>query len=257
MQDEESLIGYLEGGGRLNSPETVSARYRAELMRLMAVFVDSEMAGASGFADCINLAPGLRERRVAARIVLEKFSHAQAVLEVMEQFGAKSRMYVSAHPWAARLDRSTDLGTRRVESDMRLNVFHYPIYGWVDAVVMNLLMGRATNIQLGEFSRCSYQPLADAMQQILPVEDEHANLGLSGLRGALENGHDPTDAQASVNYWYPRVTHSFGKAGSDRFETYRRYGLREQSNEALLAQWRDHVDAELGALALHPATLAG
>ena len=45
---------YLASGGVLTSPLNVPPRYRAELLKLMASFVDSELAGASGFADIIN-----------------------------------------------------------------------------------------------------------------------------------------------------------------------------------------------------------
>src|SRR5574340_168754 len=127
---------YLAAGGKLTAPDNATPRYRAEVMRQMAVLTDSLMAGAAGFDDCINLAPGLRERITAARIVLEKFGHAEKILRLMDQFGANTSQYVSAHPWAARRDRSVYFGTRRIEGDMRLNVFHYPIQGWVDAVVM-------------------------------------------------------------------------------------------------------------------------
>ena len=51
--------------------------------------------------------------------------------------------------WAARRNCSVYLGTRRIEGDMRLNVFDYPIYGWFDAVVLNLLMGPVTVIPAG------------------------------------------------------------------------------------------------------------
>jgi ring-1,2-phenylacetyl-CoA epoxidase subunit PaaA len=176
MSSEESVLDFLASGGKLSAPDNAPPRYRGELMRLMAVFLDSEMAGASGFADCINLAPGIRERITTTRIVLEKFSHAARMFELMEAFGAKTDQYVSAHPWSARLDRSVYLGPRRVEGDMRLNVFHYPIYGWLDAVIMNFLMGRATVVQLDELTGCSYQPLADTVAEILPVERRHAEL---------------------------------------------------------------------------------
>src|SRR5213594_1687456 len=254
-QSEESLSSYLAGGGKVSSPDNATPRYRGEVMRLMAVFVDSEMAGASGFAECINLAPGLKERIITARIVLEKFGHAEKVLKLMEAFGANTSHYVTAHPWAARLDRSADLGTRRLEGDMRLNVFHYPIYGWVDAVTMNFLMGRATRVQLDELSRCSYQPLADTLLEILPIEARHAEFGETGLRSALANGHDPTAAQASVNYWYPRVAATFGRAASEHSESYRKYALRNRSNEELLATWRSDVDAALERLRLKVPTL--
>ena len=249
MISDEDLT-YLASGGKLTAPDNATPRYRAEVMRLMAVLTDSLLAGAAGFADCINLAPGLAERITATRIVLEKFGHAERILRLMDQFGANTAQYVSAHPWAARLDRSLDLGTRRIDGDVRLNVFHYPIQGWVDATVMNLLMGRATAIQLDELTRCSYAPLADAVVEILPVEARHAGLGEKGVRAALAGGHDRTDAQASVNYWYKRVADSFGRAVSDRFETYRKYGLRQRTNRELLERWRAEVAPVLADLGL-------
>jgi len=257
MGDEEGLVSFVSGGGRLSAPDNVTPRYRGELMRLMAIFVDSEMAGASGFADCINLAPGLKERIIATRIVLEKFDHARKVLELMEQFGAHTGQYVGAHPWASRLDRSVNLGTRRIGGDMRLNVFHYPINGWVDSVVMNLLMGQATVVQLDELTRSSYQPLADTLAEILPVEKRHAELGQHGLQAALERGHDLVDAQASVNYWYPRVADTFGRSSSDHFEQHRKYSLRQRSREELLALWQGHVQPIIEGFGLSVLDLAG
>ena len=54
-----TIEDYLAQGGKLTSPGNVPARYRGELLRLMASFVDSELAGAAGFADTINDAPGI------------------------------------------------------------------------------------------------------------------------------------------------------------------------------------------------------
>jgi len=247
---EETLLAYVAGGGRLGSPDNVTPRYRGELMRLMAVFVDSELAGASGFADCINLAPGMKERVVTARIVLEKFTNAEKVMRLMEAFGSNLQQYVGAHPWAARLDRSIDLGSRRISSDMRLNVFHYPIQGFVDGIVLNVLMGRATIIQLDDLAAGSYQPFADVLAEIIPVEKRHAGYGVDGLSAALAAGYDPVAAQASINYWYPRVAATFGRAASEHSETYRKFGLRQRGNEELLALWRADVRGVLGAFAL-------
>ena len=71
MSDESmSLEAYLAEGGVLSSPENAPSRYRAELLRLMATFIDSSLAGAAGFADTINDSPGLTERIAACRIVL-------------------------------------------------------------------------------------------------------------------------------------------------------------------------------------------
>ena len=79
MSDDTATMpieDYLAQGGVLTSPANVPARYRGELLRLMATFVDSELAGSAGFADTINAAPGITARIAAARITLEKADHA-------------------------------------------------------------------------------------------------------------------------------------------------------------------------------------
>lgn len=250
MDGETDIEQYIAAGGRLSAPDNAPPRYRGEIMRLIATFVDSEMAGAAGFADAINHAPGLDERIHAARMVLEKFAHARAGLDLMAAFGANTDRYVNQHPWARRESRDADLGRQRRDGDMRLNVFHYPIEGWADAVTMNTLMGLATVIQLGELADCSYQPLVDVMEEVLPAERRHARLGAAGLARLAESDNDRESLQASVDYWHPRVADTFGRLDSDRLEMYRRFGLRRRSNESLHAEWLTACDAVLSALAL-------
>lgn len=249
MAEDASLMDYLERGGKLTAPDNAPPRYRAELMRMMASFVDSELAGAAGFADCVNMGPGVTERIAASRIVLEKLDHAERVLNIMGEFGANTERYETVHPWAARIGREEDIGAARRGSDMRLNVFHYPISSWTDAVTMNVLMGAATVIQLGELAGCSYQPLAEAFASILPREIRHAELGEEGLAKIAAAGPAAREKiVASVEYWRPRVAASFGAADSPRFALLKRFGLRSADNETLRAEWQAAVDAALGEL---------
>ena len=242
---------YLEEGGMLSSPDNVPARYRGELLRLMASFVDSVLAGSAGFADIINDAPGIQERISAARIVLEKTDHAGQVLKIMETFGVDGGRYAVHHPWAVRLARDADIGAVRQGGDMRLSVFHYPLVGWADAVVMNVLMGTASVVQLKELARVSYQPLAEVFRAVLPREKRHAELGAAGLARIVAEDGGRAKARASVAYWYPRVAASFGHSGSARFETLSHFGLRHTPNETLLAEWQADADAQLSALGLN------
>jgi ring-1,2-phenylacetyl-CoA epoxidase subunit PaaA len=244
------LEDYLEQGGVLTAPGNASARYRGELMRLMASFVDSSLAGAAGFADTINGGPGIKERIAASRIVLEKLDHAERVLKIMGDFGADTARYAGHHPWTARLERDADIGAARHGADMRLAVFHYPLDGWTDAVVMNVLMGRAVVIQLGEYARVSYQPLAEAFRAILPRETRHAELGVEGLRRLLDDPAQRPAIEDSLAYWWPRVAASFGVAKSQRFEGLRRFGLRHRPNEELRAQWEEEMAMFLSEMGL-------
>jgi len=247
MSEDMSIETYLAQGGILSNPSNVPARYRAELMRQMATFVDSELAGAAGFADIINQGPGIKERIAAAKIVLEKTDSADKVLKIMAGFGVDTARYANHHPWTARLPRDADIGATRSEHDMRLAVFNYPLRGWNDAVVMNLLMGHAVIVQLKELSQVSYQPLAEALREILPRERRHMELAFEGLDsiGASE------DIKASVTYWMPRVAASFGSDQSERFERLKALGLRKTDNESLRQSWRTEVTAMLAPLGLN------
>lgn len=250
MSDEMSIADYLARGGKLTAPHNAPPRYRAEILRLMAGFVDSELAGAAGFADVINQGPGVKERIAAARIVMEKTAHAGQVLELMGGFGANTARYANYHPWADRLERAAPVGAERVTGDMRLAVFNYPLEGWVDAVVMNLLMGEAVKVQLAEYVRMSYQPMAEAAREIAPRENHHRDLAEKGLERFTGEADQRDVISASIAYWWPRVSSSFGGDGSKRFETLKAMGLRFETNAALRAKWREGAAATLTRLGL-------
>lgn len=248
MTDQMRIEDYLAQGGVLTSPGNAPPRYRAELLRMMATFVDSELAGAAGFADMINLGPGLREKITAAQLVSEKLSHARQVLAVMGEFGADTKRYVTYHPWSARLPREADVGARRSKHDMRLAVFNYPLNGWTDAVAMNFLMGRAVSIQMREFSGLSYQPLADAFRDIAPREDRHAALAEIGLEQLAQSDRECETIRQSIAYWRPRVADSFGGDRSERWNLLKAFGLRKTPNADLRSAWRSETDDALGRL---------
>jgi len=243
MTGPTGILGYLEKGGKLSVPDNAPPRYRAELMGIMASFVDSELAGAAGFADCINWGPGVKERIAASRIVLEKHDHAERVLKIMGEFGANTDRYMALHPWTERLERNADIGAARQGGDMRLNVFWYPFVSWADAVVMNVLMGHATVIQLEELANASYQPLANAFAEILPRERRHKELGEEGVARLLETGADRSELKSSFEYWRPRVATSFGAKESERFSLLKKFGLRQRSNAELLVRWEETAGA--------------
>lgn len=242
MSDTMDITDYLAQGGRLTNPTNVPSRYRGELMKIMATFVDSELAGAAGFADVINDGPGIKERIAAAKIVLEKTDNADTVLRLMGEFGANTDKYASHHPWTDRLARDTDPGTRRSAHDMRLSVLNYPLQGWTDAVVMNLCMGLGVGVQLQDMMQISYQPLAEAIRTIAPVERRHTELAQEGIEHLIAAGEADAIA-ASLAYWTPRVAAMFGDPPAPRMDQLRAWGLRRQTGAEMRARWQTDLDA--------------
>ncbi len=251
MSDEMNIDDYLAQGGRLTNPANVPSRYRGEIMKIMATFVDSELAAAAGFADVINAGPGIKERIAAARIVLEKTDNADKVLRLMGEFGANTDQYVNHHPWTDRLHRDTPAGTTRSAHDMRISVLNYPLDGWADAVVMNMLMGLAVGIQLSEFLRCSYQPFAEAIREVAPREQRHTELAIEGIEKLIAQG-ETEQINQSVAYWWPRVSESFGIGATSRSKALARMGLRTTSNADLHDQWSTKAGETLKGLGLMP-----
>ncbi|WP_323772372.1 Phenylacetic acid catabolic protein [Antarctobacter sp.] len=252
MTDEMNIADYLSQGGKLTNPANVPPRYRAELMKLMSIFVDSELAGAAGFADVINDGPGIKERIAAARIVLEKTDHADKVLRLMGEFGANTDRYVGHHPWTDRLPRDTTPGSARSAHDMRLSVFNYPLEGWADAVVMNLCMGHAVAVQLDDMMRTSYQPLAEAIREVAPREQRHTELAEEGLAHMAEQGQGAAIA-GSLSYWRPRVAAIFGDPSDDRLAQLKAWGLRHATAAEMRQGWEARLDAALDRLGLTQA----
>lgn len=249
MAQDMSIESYLSQGGKLTNPTNVPPRYRAELMKMMATFVDSELAGAAGFAEVINAGPGIKERIAAAKIVLEKTDNADKVLRLLGEFGANTERYATSHPWTARLPRNAEPGSRRSEHDMRLSVLNYPLDGWTDAVTMNLCMGLAVGEQLAEMRRASYQPLAEAMQVVAPVENHHVELAEEGLVKLMSDGQKDAIG-ASVAYWRARIAPMFGNVPEARFAQLQAWGLRHRTNADLGKAWQDRLDTSLSRIGL-------
>ena len=249
MSDEMNITDYLAQGGKLTNPTNVPPRYRAELMKIMSTFVDSELAGAAGFADVINEGPGIKERIAAAKIVLEKTDSADKVLKLMGEFGANTSRYANHHPWRDRLPRDTPPGSRRSAHDMRLSVLNYPLDGWVDAVAMNFCMGHAVAVQLEDLSQTSYQPLAEAIRDIAPRENRHTELAEEGLQRLNDAGNAAAIAE-SLAYWRPRVAAVFGEPPPARMEQLKAWGLRSRTGQDMRSVWERRSAAALDRLSI-------
>lgn len=250
MRDEQALLDHVAAGGRIAAVEEMSAAYRGEIVRVMTVLVDSGLAAAAGFADTVNRAPGLAERQAMVRVVGEKLAHAGTLLDLLQPFGVQPDLYLRTHPWTARIGRDIDLGLRRIAGDKRLNVFHYPLQSWHDALLVNWLVGLSLAIQLEDLGDSSYAPLAGALAGMAAAERALADLSQPLLQAAIGRDGKALPAQAALDYWYPRAAATFGHRDSDRFALYRRYGLRKEANEKLLGRWRSLIDPRLAALGL-------
>ena len=69
---EAELLARIERGERMESADEMTEAYRDNLVHLMTMQADSELAGGYGYVPWIMKAPGVEEKHVVAQIVKDE-----------------------------------------------------------------------------------------------------------------------------------------------------------------------------------------
>ncbi len=144
-------------GERITSTDQMSPEYFEDLVHLMTMQADSELAGAYGYQPWINRAPGIEEKLIVANIVRDETRHAKAIYGLLRDLGVDVDSRVDQHDFNYRVHEQ-ELGTGRAADDARVNLFYYPIDTWADFVTFNFLMDRGAGHQLEDGLESSYLP---------------------------------------------------------------------------------------------------
>ena len=193
----ERLLARIERGERIEAGDEMSATYRDCLVHLMTMQADSELAGAYGYVPWIMKAPGVEEKLVVAQIVKDETRHAKVMYDLLEELGEDVAARVETHDqsFARRLDDSeADIGTARVATDKRVNIFYYPIDTWADFVMFNFCMDRGAGHQLEDVRHSSYGPWRRGVEGIFKEERMHIRHGELWIRRLAENPATRDDA---------------------------------------------------------------
>ena len=232
-QDAEvRLLQRIRAGERIESSGEMTEEYRRNVIHLMTMQADSELAGAFGYVPWIMKAPTIEEKHVVAQIVKDEVRHAHVMYGLLEDLGVDVGTHIARHDFTLRLDdAAADIGTQRVADDKRVNIFYYPIDRWADFVFFNFCMDRGAGHQLEDVRHCSYGPWARAIEGIFKEEKMHIRHGELWVQRL---GADPVtrpEAQATLGKWYVRTMNIFGRPGSPRNALYRKYRLKLRDND--------------------------
>jgi ring-1,2-phenylacetyl-CoA epoxidase subunit PaaA len=240
---EARLLARLERGERIEAVEEMTGEYRASLIHLMTMQADSELAGGYGYVPWIMKAPGVDEKHVVSQIVKDEIRHASVMYGLLADLGVEVDGHVQAHDetFTMRIGADQDIGTRRITSDKRVNIFYYPIDTWADFVFFNFCMDRGAGHQLEDVRRCSYGPWARAIEGIFKEEKFHIRHGEHWVKRLSEDPATHAEAQATFDKWYARTMNIFGRPGSPKNAVYRRYRLKLRDNDEVRQAFADEV----------------
>ncbi len=230
---EQAMMATIRRGGRLESADEMTPEYREHLIHLMTMQADSELAGGYGYVPWITRAPTVEEKHVVAQIVKDEIRHATVMYGLLADLGVDVDRHVEAHDavFTMRVSSDADLGTQRITSDKRVNIFYYPIETWADFVFFNFCMDRGAGHQLEDVRHCSYGPWVRAIEGIFKEEKFHIRHGEYWVKKLAEDPATHDEAQATFNKWYIRTMNIFGRPGSPKNQRYRELRLKVRDND--------------------------
>ncbi|MGH7393196.1 MAG: 1,2-phenylacetyl-CoA epoxidase subunit PaaC [Candidatus Rokuibacteriota bacterium] len=234
MSDQATaMMARIRSGARLESADEMTAEYREHLVHLMTMQADSELAGGYGYVPWITRAPTVEEKHVVAQIVKDEIRHATVMYGLLADLGFDVDGHVRRHDeiFTMRIEASADIGTQRITSDKRVNIFYYPIETWADFIFFNFCMDRGAGHQLEDVRHCSYGPWARAIEGIFKEEKFHIRHGEHWVKRLAEDPATRDEAQRTFAKWYARTMNIFGRPGSAKNQRYRDLGLKARDND--------------------------
>jgi ring-1,2-phenylacetyl-CoA epoxidase subunit PaaA len=240
-----TMMQKIRTGTRLESPDEMTPEYRELLVHLMTMQADSELAGGYGYVPWITKAPTVEEKHVVAQIVKDELRHAAVMYGLLADLGFDVDRHVRAHDevFTMRIEATADIGTTRITSDKRVNIFYYPIETWADFVFFNFCMDRGAGHQLEDVRACSYGPWARAIEGIFKEEKFHIRHGEYWVRKLAEDAATRAEAQATFEKWYIRTMNIFGRPGSPKNQRYRELRLKVRDNDEVRQAFAREVSA--------------
>ena len=228
-----TMMDKMRSGARLESPDEMTPEYREALVHLMTMQADSELAGGYGYVPWITKAPTVEEKHVVAQIVKDELRHAAVMYGLLADLGVDVEGHIRAHDamLTMRIDATTDIGTARITTDKRVNIFYNPIETWADFVFFNFCMDRGAGHQLEDVRHCSYGPWARAIEGIFKEETFHVRHGEYWVKRLAGDAATHDEAQTTFARWYVRTMNIFGRPGTPRNQRYREFKLKLRDND--------------------------
>lgn len=251
MSLQAEMTAKIAQGVRLESPDEMTPEYRDNLVHLLTMQADSELAGGYGYVPWITKAPGVEEKHVVAQIVKDEVRHAHVMYGLLEDLGVDVPSHIAKHDFTLRLDdANADIGTGRVAQDKRVNIFYYPIDRWSDFVFFNFCMDRGAGHQLEDVRHCSYGPWVRAIEGIFKEEKMHIRHGELWVQRLARDPQTKAEAEDALKKWYIRTMNIFGRPGSPKNKVYQKYRLKVRDNDEVRQAFSQEVRQLAGAAGL-------
>ncbi len=248
---EQDFLKRIEAGEKIESTDPMPEEYRVNLLNLLEMQADSELAGAYGYIPWIEKAPNVHEKLLVAQIVKDEIRHAYAINKCLEELGVDIDKRIEEQDFAYRLGQDDiDIGAERLKQDKRVNIFYYPIETWTDFIMFNFCMDRGAGHQLEDALESSYGPWARAINTIFKEEMMHVNHGDTWVERLANDPATRDEVQAALDKWFNRTMNIFGRPGSRRNVIYQKWQLKKRDNDEVREAFRKEIEEKVAKVGL-------
>jgi ring-1,2-phenylacetyl-CoA epoxidase subunit PaaA len=208
------------------------AEYREAIAKIVASHAVNELYGAQVFDEpAIALAPTPYTKWLTCRVAMEEYHHHIRFKKLADELGI---------PAAA-----TDPAVKRP-----LTIFEFPLETWAQFCVIKMLADLAEILQVEDLANCSFVPLRNIGRVTMPEEKFHAQFGKKFCAELCQTEQGRRDVQKAIDDYAPFLPNFFGAAQSKNNEIYRKYGLKERTNEAMRADFLERARLVVASIGL-------
>lgn len=205
--------------------------YRLTVRKIVRSHAVNELYGARVYDEpAIALAPTPYLKWLTCRIAMEEYGHHVRFRQLGEQMGIPE----------------TEMTP---EGRKPLSIFEFPLKTWEEFCVVKLLADLAEIIQVEDLMKCSFLPLRNLAKVTMPEEIFHSQFGKDTCSELVKTEDGRKKVQAAIDHYLPMMPAFFGKADSANNALYRKYGIKQRTNEDMRADFlrrvRDLVEGHL------------
>lgn len=208
--------------------------YRDAVAKIVISHAINELYGSQVFDEpAIALAPTPYWKWLTCRLAMEEYGHHLRFFDMGREMGIPAEKMLPAKT-----------------SKRPLSIFEHPLDSWVDFCAIKLLGDLAEIVQVEDLLKCTYVPLRNAARITMPEERFHAKFGEDAALEYVKSAEGKAQLQDAIDRIFPTLPAFFGRAGSKNNETFRKWGIKERTNEAMRADYVERcrvlVEEKLG-----------
>lgn len=198
------------------------AEYRTAVEKIVISHAVNELHGAQVFDEpAIKLAPTPYAKSLTCRIAMEEYHHHVRFRALADELGIDpSRM---------------DTGNKKP-----LSIFEFQLTTWPEFCVIKAIADYAEILQVEDLLRCSFHPLRDLGRATMAEEKFHASFGKDFCMALIGNGRG-AEVQDAIDRYVPITPAFFGASNSKNNEIYRKWGLKQRTNDEMRADFMNRV----------------